>query len=594
MGAYISAHVVIDAKYDIKLCDYQFTQMVGKRNFGYFGFSIHPDDLPKFKDAADALQYGENKELVFHMLMADESYQSVAARLYYATESEAKRRIISVRLFNLEVLDSYISESEERISELSTYLTMTGGFTFSYDKTTDYLVIEDITSGSEMELYSGTLQDWKAHVEEFEMSKEAGKNLEDMYAHLQDGKDKFATHISFGKPKKGTITMLSPEMLKYSFYVSGKHVTVDNKDMVYGFVSLEGAKGRHPASMQNVQEMDTAFDVLNKKGITDFAKTKIGTKMGRLVYLCIVDIDNFKNVNDIYGHLYGDEVIRGIINIMKLAVDDRGIVGRIGGDEFMIILDRGMNYEEARKILQLLRANVEWAYGPEKKNIGVTVSIGCAEYPDNADNYQDLFAIADKMLYRAKEKGKNRYIIYEPEIHGDVLHKNTDKKGLPAVNSQEGVTNKEGFAMKFNELLVEKKTLSFSVAVQRIGRIFGLDEVDLFKSPEDLYSVWEKEPDGKPKNVQFALEKRCQDAFDENNRLVIDTIRNVQGFYPMLYEYMQERNIHVMFIYRCIFKEGGYCLFIKKSESSRKWAHEDVILLTLLAHMMDMELNYRE
>jgi len=593
MEAVISANVVIDRKYEIKLTDYQFSRMVGERHFGYFGSSVHPEDLPEFQTAANTLQLGEHQKIMMRLLMADNSYRPVVADFSYASENDALKGMISILLLDISAFESFLLQADDKIQELTTYLTMTGGFIFSYDRKEDALVISDIASGKEIELFSGSLEDWKSRTKGFEVSEESQRNFQDLYDQLLHGRGKFAAPVTLGNPKKGTISMLSPNMLKNSFLVSGKYVVTDDKEMVYGYISLRGTKGRFPVSPHSEQEMDSAFDVFNKKGITDFARSKIESRTNRLLYLCIVDIDNFKNVNDKYGHMYGDEVIRRIIDIMKLAVDDRGVVGRIGGDEFMVILDRNMCYADLRKILQTIRGNVEWTYGPDQKNIGVTVSIGCANYPDNADNYNDVFTIADKMLYRAKEKGKNRFIIYEPEIHGDVLQKDTDKKGMPAVNAQEGVVNKEGFVMKFAEVFLEKKTLSFSVAVQRIGKIFDLDEVCLFRNPTDLYSVWEKEPDHKPKSALFALEQACRNAFNENNRLVIDNIRDVQGFYPQLYDYMTDRGIHVMLIYRCVFQEGGYCLFIKKSNSSRKWPNEDVTLLTLLGHMMDMELNYR-
>ena len=125
----------------------------------------------------------------------------------------------------------------------------------------------------------------------------------------------------------------------------------------------------------------------------------------------MIDIDNFKNVNDTYGHLYGDKVILKVAAIINSALNGRGIVGRFGGDEFFIFTNWITKESQLRSILTFIKQKVRAELGQGENSCDVTLSMGVCKYPDNGSDYDSLFNKADKCLYIAKNKGKNRYII---------------------------------------------------------------------------------------------------------------------------------------------------------------------------------------
>lgn len=196
--------------------------------------------------------------------------------------------------------------------------------------------------------------------------------------------------------------------------------------------------------IQDVQkkvEPDSLTGLIAKADITRMAMDLINVRRVKDITLAIVDIDYFKKVNDTYGHMYGDEVILKVAGIMEKEVGDTGIVGRIGGDEFMIIFYNAADMEYMRERLKCIKNNVKAAFpaGVEGQP-AVTLSMGCAAYPKDADNYEGVFFLADFALYRAKEKGRDRYIIFDKEKHGDPEEIRNMKESHNRIDSRGNMT----------------------------------------------------------------------------------------------------------------------------------------------------------
>ncbi len=127
----------------------------------------------------------------------------------------------------------------------------------------------------------------------------------------------------------------------------------------------------------------------------------------RLSFL-MIDIDNFKQYNDRYGHLVGDAILREISKTIRQMVRQIDFIGRYGGEEICIVLaetDKEQASFAAERIRQGIASAVIKVYDEELK---ATVSIGVSIFPDNAGNLKDLIEMADQALYLAKETGKNK------------------------------------------------------------------------------------------------------------------------------------------------------------------------------------------
>ncbi len=128
--------------------------------------------------------------------------------------------------------------------------------------------------------------------------------------------------------------------------------------------------------------------------------------------MAILDLDKFKRINDTYGHLYGDYVIREVAKIIKENVRTIDIVGRYGGEEYAILMINTTN-EKIVSVAERIIDNVEsYPFSMENIDVNMTISCGLAEFPKDTDNMKELIANADEAMYDAKKEGGNFVKVY--------------------------------------------------------------------------------------------------------------------------------------------------------------------------------------
>lgn len=132
------------------------------------------------------------------------------------------------------------------------------------------------------------------------------------------------------------------------------------------------------------------------------------TRIKQPLSILMLDIDNFKDYNDKYGHIAGDIVLKNIADILELSVEPGDLVARYGGEEFVLIL-LGKDKTEAQKFAEGLRTKIESKiFLLRKLETRVTVSIGGATFPQDSISKDELVRLADGALYEAKKLGRNR------------------------------------------------------------------------------------------------------------------------------------------------------------------------------------------
>ncbi|MGM9970793.1 MAG: GGDEF domain-containing protein [Anaeroplasmataceae bacterium] len=196
-----------------------------------------------------------------------------------------------------------------------------------------------------------------------------------------------------------------------------KNISYDDKNFILGILNL----GNNVLTNKNSQadKIDGLTELLNKKTIEEVAYNKINL-VNSPTTIMILDIDRFKDFNDNFGHAFGDKVLVSVAKVIKESLEGIGSAGRFGGDEFLCVID-SVDEDKIRNISKNIRLGIQWAISADNPSNVVTCSIGIARYPDNGNDYDTIFKLADKCLYIAKNKGRNCYVIYHPEIHDNIL-----------------------------------------------------------------------------------------------------------------------------------------------------------------------------
>ncbi len=316
--------------------------------------------------------------------------------------------------------------------------------------------------------------------------------------------------------------------------------------------------------------LDSLTGIVSRAYIIGFAQSLIEEKIP--FTFAILDLDNFKFINDTYGHHIGDGVLARVASDLMKYMGDYGIAGRFGGDEMLIINLRDLTIEQKRFFLNNLYENDTVL----RKNIPlegcspfITGTLGCATYPDNAQDYDTLFGLVDKTLYRGKSKGRNCYVFYREDMHKNLEIQKIAKHGLyTAIRNlirqfENGSTLMEGM-MAAAEVLKEQVRISKVYYVGRKSILRAIGDINVRESVSDLDLLMEE--DIYSDNSFQKLEKTC----------------------PVFYDVLQSRAIETILIVRIGSKEkqSGYLMFAEP-RSLRIWQEDESAMLYILAKLIE-------
>lgn len=254
--------------------------------------------------------------------------------------------------------------------------------------------------------------------------------------------------------------------------------------------------------------------------------------------LFIIDIDNFKNVNDTLGHLYGDAALSEIAHTLKGIFRDSDVVGRIGGDEFLVYMannpDRNIVSAKAEKLL----ASVKRSYHRNEIVCDISASLGAAFFPEDGNTYSELVANADKALYYMKKHGKNG-----AEFYGAIRDRSEtgrlDVPGprreiladMPQKNFRENIAD---YMLKiFYEY--DNTDKAVPVLLDFVGKAFGIGRIDVSVFSDDqltLKCLYEWLGEGVKSNeealklIQAGPWQTVREQLNEDDMIVCEDVQN--------------------------------------------------------------------
>lgn len=409
----VNANIIVSEYMNIVKADESLFMFLGEISNLIFTRVIYPSDLAKFETAIKEADEGQQIYVSIRLRGRDGVYKWMHIMISPYPDRQ------SGKYYSLEITDiSTLKQQNDEIRavmEMQTeFLSIIGDYLFTYDISRDsFRIILPGNGNQNIVLYEGKLGVWTTEkLDNGLVDSQSIQDFEGLCMAMASGESYFARDIK--------MKIADYDNIMYWYTFKGKRILKnDDGIIIAGAVSIAHGKEDKAADISVQDELrDAGTDLLNKKAITNYARKLIDKRVGHKVTIAIIDIDDFKSVNDTYGHMFGDEVLRDVAGILKNTVGRNGLCGRIGGDEMFIVMEHLEDDESIRTVFRTIKNNVSWLYHNDPRNINkITCSIGAASYPDDVKDLDTLFSIADKMLYLAKEKGKNRYIIYRPDLH---------------------------------------------------------------------------------------------------------------------------------------------------------------------------------
>ena len=193
----------------------------------------------------------------------------------------------------------------------------------------------------------------------------------------------------------------------------GKQAERQLKDTVQRQVERETFKIRNDlVESEKKAVTDSLTGAYNRRYFLPRLKMEVSvsSKVGDKISLLMIDIDNFKKINDTYGHPAGDSVLKEISIKLREGLRKEDILGRYGGEEFIIFLPQ-ITKSEAVKTAERLRWSIKrHPFYWEGESFNLTISLGVAVFPEDSEDYIRLIEVADERLLKAKKEGKDRVI----------------------------------------------------------------------------------------------------------------------------------------------------------------------------------------
>ena len=285
----------------------------------------------------------------------------------------------------------------------------------------------------------------------------------------------------------------------------------------------------------------------------------------------MIDLDNFKYINDTYGHAVGDGVLSSVADELITILGDFGIAGRFGGDEYLFVNFRDRTYEEKKKFC--LKIYTEFtvlrkSYSIGKYSLFVTGTTGLATFPEDARDYDTLFSLIDKTLYRGKSKGRNCYIIYVESKHKNIEIRQFKK------HSQYDIIRNMTAAFDSSPLLKGKIQAIYQAlaADMNLSDIYYVDRSGLMRSIRDNRVIGNAEDIG-----QIVKD----DVYATNN------MEELRAVCPRFYETAAACEFETLLAseLRIGPMRFGYIMFAEP-RNMRIWQDEELVIMYSLARML--------
>jgi len=511
--------------------------------YSYFekvGFMYtRPEDLVSAEQKDDFINFINNfsTKTDFHAFNVKKINGQYAQNIVYLKEDLLNEK----KCFSLLFIDpakayDFFYDAKLYEKRVTYALSLTSEYLFMYRKSTNILILHSFMQNTRTIVYEQDIDSWK--------NKIISDGLIDEKETLE-----FESKINELKACNPNFSMTVTSSLRFSHSMferlvfKASRMEFENDVYMIGRMLPEALVEQSDKSNELLQELklDSLTGVYNKKAITSFAAKRFvdGTKENAT--LAIVDLDHFKPVNDAYGHLAGDKVLKKAGDILKKIVGEQGTVGRYGGDEFLIILE-DMDETKFRSVYRAINNDIREGFQNMFSDIQVTASIGSALYPKDGKSFDELFKKADFCLYRAKDKGRDRYVFFRDDLHGELYKKASESKTEGIKYDVREVKELKSMSDFLLNLGVQPKP-AINTVFEHMLKTYNLDSINIYygQAMERMYSI------GKRPNIlkeaSYAFTDEFYNALGEKPYIKVDFTTELKDEAKAFGKILDERGV---------------------------------------------------
>lgn len=407
------AKAVLRNDYVILNAEEALYDFVGKNSAYFFYTLIHPDYQKEFLSVCENLQPEEEYSIITLLRDKDDYYHPVDIHISVSKPMEDGSWIYLMDIYGIDMIEASFLDNQQKLDKYRTFMGIAGLVYMEYWPATKRIVFYNYVIRKSYILYESVIDEWHENVVKYGVHR--GSNLaeiEQWYDNIVSLTSQFSCTVKTGFLNSNH----APETLE----VNAKFISRHNMDVLVGVIKRKDITDDDIPYYLTPAGKDAATNLLNKRALIEYTNDRLSGAQDKTMYMVLIDIDDFKVINDTYGHLMGDKAILVLSETITEALDGRGIAGRFGGDEFFILTEDIPDEQQLRLFLKAMLSKLRLNQANKLPGVRYTLSMGIAKYPEEGRTFNDLFMIADKALYIAKDKGKNRYIIYRPELHDSI------------------------------------------------------------------------------------------------------------------------------------------------------------------------------
>ncbi len=321
--------------------------------------------------------------------------------------------------------------------------------------------------------------------------------------------------------------------------------------------------------------IDPMTHVLRKDAMILYVKDLIERKIPFSYFF--IDFDYFKKVNDKLGHQIGDKALQKCVSLIQEAVPSESIMGRYGGDEFVLVIENKVRYQDvwqiARTFCQHLRHHPQDFLKNVYQDGKITVTVGISRYPIDGKDFETINLSADHALYRGKTKGRDCFIIF-------------DKAKYSSSENEMNISLPEIISRLFSYFREEKDSfLALKKGAALIGEVYHPRYISFLSEKKDslLYS---KEGIDDTSYIPFPYNDLVRVSQSGNRVVFLSKILNPT--YCQLNQKMAKANIH-SFVLLAMKRKGETSFLILQSRRERVYPEDENVCLQVLSELYGFE-----